>query len=101
MSGAVEETDAGRPPRGPGPAGSANLTRQGWPIRDEYLMVDAGKLTGGGAHSYGAGDARLGRSDALQWQDLIGASGSDGDPEPLELGDLGRCRFWRAAGTRV
>jgi formate dehydrogenase len=33
------------------------------PIRDEYLIVDAGKLAGTGAHSYSAGDA-TGGSDA-------------------------------------
>jgi formate dehydrogenase len=30
------------------------------PIRDEYLIVSAGKLAGAGAHSYGAGDATRG-----------------------------------------
>ena len=34
----------------------------GRPIRDEYLIVDAGKLAGTGAHSYSAGDA-TGASD--------------------------------------
>jgi formate dehydrogenase len=30
---------------------------EGRPIRDEYLIVDGGKLAGAGAHSYSAGDA--------------------------------------------
>ena len=39
----------------------------GRPIRDEYLIVDGGKLAGAGAHSYSAGrrDRRLGRGGAL------------------------------------
>ena len=34
------------------------------PIRDEYLIVDGGKLAGTGAHSYSAGDATGGSSEA-------------------------------------
>ena len=33
---------------------------EGRPIRDEYLIVDGGKLAGTGAHSYSAGDATKG-----------------------------------------
>src|ERR1700691_2458438 len=33
---------------------------EGRPIRDEYLIVDGGKLAGAGAHSYTAGDATKG-----------------------------------------
>ena len=40
----------------------------GRPIREEYLIVDGGKLAGAGAHSYCAGrrDGRLGRGGALR-----------------------------------
>ena len=34
------------------------------PIRDEYLIVEAGKLAGAGAHSYSAGDATSGSEEA-------------------------------------
>jgi formate dehydrogenase len=36
----------------------------GKPIRDEYLIVDKGKLAGAGAHSYSAGDATKGVDEA-------------------------------------
>jgi formate dehydrogenase len=36
----------------------------GRPIRDEYLIVQAGELAGAGAHSYSAGDATGGSEDA-------------------------------------
>lgn len=36
------------------------------PIRDEYLIVDKGKLAGTGAHSYSAGDTTKGVEDALK-----------------------------------
>ena len=36
----------------------------GWPIRNEYLIVDGGKLAGAGAHSYSAGDATGGSEEA-------------------------------------
>ena len=36
------------------------------PIRDAYLIVNAGKLAGVGAHSYSAGDATGGSEDARQ-----------------------------------
>jgi formate dehydrogenase len=38
----------------------------GRPIRDEYLIVDGGKLAGTGAHSYSAGDATGGSDGAAQ-----------------------------------
>jgi formate dehydrogenase len=34
------------------------------PIREEYLIVEAGKLAGAGAHSYSAGDATSGSEEA-------------------------------------
>ena len=39
----------------------------GRPIREEYLIVDAGKLAGAGAHSYSAGDATGGSEDAARF----------------------------------
>src|SRR5713226_9214992 len=39
----------------------------GRPIRDEYLIVDAGQLAGTGAHSYSAGDATGGSDDAARF----------------------------------
>jgi formate dehydrogenase len=39
----------------------------GRPIRDEYLIVDAGKLAGAGAHSYSAGDATSGSEEAAEF----------------------------------
>ncbi|HEV2033853.1 MAG TPA: NAD-dependent formate dehydrogenase [Candidatus Dormibacteraeota bacterium] len=36
----------------------------GRPIRDEYLIVDRGRLAGAGAHSYSAGDATGGSDEA-------------------------------------
>ena len=40
--------------RGCGRSSSAGF--DGSPIRDEYLIVDGGRLAGTGAHSYSAGD---------------------------------------------
>jgi formate dehydrogenase len=40
----------------------------GRPIREEYLIVDAGKLAGAGAHSYSAGDATGGSEEAARWR---------------------------------
>ncbi len=40
----------------------------GRPIRDEYLIVDGGKLAGAGAHSYSAGDATGGSDEAARFQ---------------------------------
>jgi formate dehydrogenase len=39
----------------------------GRPIRDEYLIVDGGKLAGAGAHSYSAGDATRGSEEAARF----------------------------------
>jgi formate dehydrogenase len=38
------------------------------PIRNEYLIVDGGKLAGAGAHSYSAGDATKGSEDAAKFK---------------------------------
>ena len=38
------------------------------PIRDEYLIVTAGKLAGVGAHSYSAGDATRGSEEAARFK---------------------------------
>jgi formate dehydrogenase len=38
------------------------------PIRDEYLIVDAGALAGAGAHSYSAGDATGGSEEAARFR---------------------------------
>jgi formate dehydrogenase len=40
----------------------------GRPIREEYLIVDAGKLAGAGAHSYSAGDATSGSDEAARFK---------------------------------
>ncbi len=37
------------------------------PIREEYLIVDQGKLAGAGAHSYSAGDATGGSEEAARF----------------------------------
>lgn len=39
----------------------------GRPIRDEYLIVDKGKLAGAGAHSYTAGNATGGSEEAARF----------------------------------
>jgi formate dehydrogenase len=39
----------------------------GRPIREEYLIVDAGQLAGAGAHSYSAGDATSGSEEAARF----------------------------------
>ena len=41
---------------------------EGRPIRDEYLIVDGGKLAGSGAHSYSAGDATRGSEEAVHFR---------------------------------
>ena len=41
---------------------------EGRPIRDEYLIVDGGRLAGAGAHSYSAGNATAGSEDAVQFR---------------------------------
>jgi formate dehydrogenase len=38
------------------------------PIREEYLIVDRGKLAGAGAHSYSAGDATGGSEEAAKFK---------------------------------
>jgi formate dehydrogenase len=40
----------------------------GRPIRDEYLIVDGGKLAGAGAHSYSAGNATGGSEEAARFK---------------------------------
>jgi formate dehydrogenase len=40
----------------------------GRPIRDEYLIVDRGKLAGAGAHSYSAGNATAGSEEAARFK---------------------------------
>jgi formate dehydrogenase len=40
----------------------------GRPIREEYLIVDAGKLAGAGAHSYSAGNATGGSEEAARFK---------------------------------
>jgi formate dehydrogenase len=37
------------------------------PIREEYLIVQAGELAGAGAHSYSAGDATSGSEEAARF----------------------------------
>jgi len=37
-------------------------------IRDEYLIVDGGKLAGTGAHSYSAGNATGGSEEAAKYK---------------------------------
>jgi formate dehydrogenase len=39
----------------------------GRPIREEYLIVDGGRLAGAGAHSYSAGDATRGSEEAARF----------------------------------
>jgi formate dehydrogenase len=39
----------------------------GRPIRDEYLIVDSGRLAGAGAHSYSEGDATGGSEEAARF----------------------------------
>jgi formate dehydrogenase len=38
------------------------------PIREEYLIVDGGRLAGAGAHSYSAGDATGGSEEAARFE---------------------------------
>jgi len=42
---------------------------EGRSIREEYLIVDAGKLAGSGAHSYSEGDATGGSEEAARFAD--------------------------------
>jgi formate dehydrogenase len=39
----------------------------GRPIREEYLIVDGGRLAGSGAHSYGEGNATSGSEEAVRF----------------------------------
>ena len=41
---------------------------EGRPIREEYLIVDKGKLAGAGAHSYSAGNATAGSDEAERFK---------------------------------
>jgi formate dehydrogenase len=41
---------------------------EGKPIRNEYLVVDGGKLAGVGAHSYSAGNATKGSEEAAKFK---------------------------------
>jgi formate dehydrogenase len=41
---------------------------EGRPIREEYLIVDGGKLAGAGAHAYSAGDATGGSDEAARFK---------------------------------
>jgi formate dehydrogenase len=40
----------------------------GRPIREEYLIVDGGKLAGAGAHSYSAGNTKGGADEAARFK---------------------------------
>ena len=42
---------------------------EGRPIREEYLIVDAGALAGAGAHAYSAGDATGGSEEAARFEE--------------------------------
>ena len=44
---------------------------EGRPIRDEYLIVDRGKLAGTGAHSYSAGNATGGSEEAAKFKKTV------------------------------
>jgi formate dehydrogenase len=44
----------------------------GLPIREEYLIVDGGRLAGAGAHSYSAGDATGGSAEAERFKQKAG-----------------------------
>ena len=41
---------------------------EGRPIRDEYLIVEGGRLAGTGAHSYSPGDATGGSEEAAKFK---------------------------------
>ena len=51
----------------PAPARSSSAGSTDSPIRDEYLIVDGGKLAGAGAHSYSAGNATGGSEEAARF----------------------------------
>jgi formate dehydrogenase len=48
---------------------------EGRPIRNEYLIVQGGKLAGAGAHSYSEGDATKGSEDAARFTAAAAAGG--------------------------
>ena len=54
--------------RGRARARSSSAGSTGRPIREEYLIVDGGKLAGAGAHSYSAGDATGGSDEAARFK---------------------------------
>jgi formate dehydrogenase len=47
---------------------------EGRPIRNEYLIVQGGKLAGAGAHSYSPGDATRGSEEAARFKATQGAA---------------------------
>ena len=49
---------------------SSVMQRARWTIRDDYLIVDGGKLAGVGAHSDTAGDATGGSDEAAKFKSL-------------------------------
>lgn len=57
---------------------------EGRPIREEYLIVEGGRLAGAGAHSYSEGDTTEGAEEAARFH---AAPGADEEPaiivEPL------------------
>ena len=48
---------------------------EGRPIREDYLMVNGGRLAGAGAHAYSAGNATGGSDEAVWFHHRIGRSG--------------------------
>ena len=56
-----------RPATRPAPARSSSASSPGRPIREEYLIVDGGRLAGAGAHSYSAGNATGGSEEAARF----------------------------------
>ena len=79
----------------------------GRPIREEYLIVDGGKLAGAGAHSYSEGDATGGSEEAARFK-----SGKSCGPEvdaalgrvavdlgQLVGGEVERCRARRRSAS--
>jgi hypothetical protein len=57
-----------RPDTRPEQGKSSSAFLEGRPIRNEYLIVDGGKLAGAGAHSYSAGDATGGSEEATKFK---------------------------------
>ena len=41
---------------------------EGRPLRNEYLIVDKGRLAGAGAHSYSAGNTTKGSEEAARFK---------------------------------